>query len=333
MTIERSAPAAPARMARCASGWLFCLLIAWTALVAGAVQAAETVTYYYTSPQGTVLAKADSAGNVISTSDYRPYGSQALGAPEQGPGYTGHVNDVDSGLVYMQARYYDPEVGRMLSPDPNGVAAANVYTFNRFAYANNSPINNIDPDGRVVVVAGAPSNVRAFQGMAYRMTGIPTAVQNGVLVQSGDINGKQGYAGAATALLGAMNSHDTVTFNMVNKDPQTLGDSFALNTFDVADFSAFESKSTQFAAALLTHVLAERSFDAANGSGIKTQSGFNAAHAVALTAEASVMGAATRTESGNQTASGMQVTFNYVDPAGAIQSNYSFTIDKNQEIH
>lgn len=165
------------------------------------------------------------------------------------------------------------------------------------------------------------------------MTGIHTAVQNGVLVQSGDINGNQGYAGAATALLDAIYSHDAVNFNVVNKDPQTLGDSCALNTFDVADCSAFESKSTQFAAALLTHVLAERSFDAANGSGIKTQNGFNAAHAVALTAEASVMGATNRTESANQTASGTQVTFNYVDPSGAIQSNYSCTLDKNQEIH
>jgi hypothetical protein len=52
-------------------------------------QSAEAVAYYYTSPQVTVLATADSVGNVLSSADYRPYGVQALGTPGQGPGYTG----------------------------------------------------------------------------------------------------------------------------------------------------------------------------------------------------------------------------------------------------
>ncbi|WP_425502759.1 RHS repeat-associated core domain-containing protein [Pinirhizobacter soli] len=38
----------------------------------------------------------------------------ALGSLE-GPSYTGHVADTDSGLVYMQARYYEPQLGRFLS--------------------------------------------------------------------------------------------------------------------------------------------------------------------------------------------------------------------------
>src|SRR6187402_184345 len=91
--------------------------------------AAETVTYYYTNPQGTPLATADAAGNILSSSDYRPYGAQALGTAEPGPGYTGHINDPGAGLVYMQARYYDP-VGRMLSPDPNASKPGDIFTFN-----------------------------------------------------------------------------------------------------------------------------------------------------------------------------------------------------------
>ncbi|TCV93167.1 RHS repeat-associated protein [Luteibacter rhizovicinus] len=85
--------------------------ILFFALVGQSAFAAETVTYYYTSPQGTVLATTNAAGSAVSTSDYRPYGSQALGVSEAGPGYTGHVNDPDSGLTYMQARYYDPVTG------------------------------------------------------------------------------------------------------------------------------------------------------------------------------------------------------------------------------
>lgn len=72
---------------------------------------AGTVTYIYTDPQGTPLAEADASGNIKATFDYRPYGSLALGSPPSGPGYTGHVEDPDANLVYMQARYYDPALG------------------------------------------------------------------------------------------------------------------------------------------------------------------------------------------------------------------------------
>jgi RHS repeat-associated protein len=63
-------------------------------------------------------------------------------------GFTGHVNDVDTGLTYMQQRYYDPVAGRFLSIDPVVTDANNGGSFNRYAYASNSPYKYIDPDGR-----------------------------------------------------------------------------------------------------------------------------------------------------------------------------------------
>jgi RHS repeat-associated protein len=65
--------------------------------------------------------------------------------PVQGPGYAGHVVDVSTGLSYMQQRYYDPLAGRFFSTDPMPASAG---SFNRYAYANNSPYKYIDPDGR-----------------------------------------------------------------------------------------------------------------------------------------------------------------------------------------
>jgi RHS repeat-associated protein len=116
--------------------------------VAPLSQAAETVTYYYTNEQGTPLATADASGNILTTSDYRPYGSQVLGSPAGGPGYTGHVNDPDSGLVYMQARYYDPVIGRFLASDPSPGDPGNPESFGRYTYASGNPVGNLDPDGR-----------------------------------------------------------------------------------------------------------------------------------------------------------------------------------------
>lgn len=111
-------------------------------------QSSGTVTYVYTDPQGTPLAEANSSGAITATFDYTPYGTAALGAPPNGPGYTGHVNDPETNLVYMQARYFDPVTGHFLSRDPKSVQAGNTFSFNNYAYANNNPILNIDPDGR-----------------------------------------------------------------------------------------------------------------------------------------------------------------------------------------
>lgn len=108
---------------------------------------AGKVTYVYTDPQGTPLAEADASGNITSTFDYKPYGAQALGNTPSGPGYTGHVADPDTSLIYMQARYYDPITGRFLSVDPVG-PDSNTAQFNRYEYAHSNTYRYVDPDGR-----------------------------------------------------------------------------------------------------------------------------------------------------------------------------------------
>ncbi|WP_081491862.1 RHS repeat-associated core domain-containing protein, partial [Rhodanobacter sp. 115] len=112
-------------------------------------------------PAGTPLAEADAQGHITARFDYSPYGSIALGTAPNGPGYTGHVNDPETGLVYMQQRYDDPSGGRFLSPDPVGVSPGNVYSFNRYAYADNNPINRTDPDGRDSVGGIIDENAQA----------------------------------------------------------------------------------------------------------------------------------------------------------------------------
>ena len=125
---------------------LLTMLALW---LLAAVAHAGTVTYVYTDPQGTPLAEADAQGNITARFEYTPYGVSvpSMGAAPNGVGYTGHVNDPETGLVYMQARYYDAEVGRFLSVDPVGPSTGNPFNFNRFSYVNNNPIANIDPDG------------------------------------------------------------------------------------------------------------------------------------------------------------------------------------------
>lgn len=111
------------------------------------VSGAKTVTYFYTDHQGSVLATTDANGVVTSTKDYKPYGISAMGNSGESLGYTGHVEDSDAGFIYMQARYYDPEVGRFLSPDSATYAPGGVLTIGEFQYAGDNPYKYIDPTG------------------------------------------------------------------------------------------------------------------------------------------------------------------------------------------
>ena len=57
--------------------------------------------------------------------------------------FTGRRYDPESGLYYYRARYYSPEIGRFLAPDPTGYEdGMNLYTYTR-----NNPVNRIDPSG------------------------------------------------------------------------------------------------------------------------------------------------------------------------------------------
>lgn len=146
------------RQARKSIGVLLCWVMV-TLLFVGThalAQTGGTVTYVYTDPQGTPLAETDASGNITATFEYTPYGTyapqgtSAPGPAPKGPGYTGHVNDPETNLVYIQARYYDPATGRFVSIDPMPTEEADTYSFNRYAYVRNSPINNQDPTGNTL---------------------------------------------------------------------------------------------------------------------------------------------------------------------------------------
>ncbi len=108
--------------------------------------------YIHTDLLGSAVVETNSAGSEIANSrmHYRPFGATVEAARDE-VGYTGHKFDADIGLSYMQARYYDPEIGRFYSNDPVGFS--NSHNFNRFTYANNNPYKYIDPDGKSAAMA------------------------------------------------------------------------------------------------------------------------------------------------------------------------------------
>ena len=61
--------------------------------------------------------------------------------------YRGYYYDKDTGLYYLQSRYYDPEVGRFLNVDGTLNGNGDIIGFNMFAYCGNNPVNYSDPTG------------------------------------------------------------------------------------------------------------------------------------------------------------------------------------------
>jgi RHS repeat-associated protein len=127
--------------------WLLvgCLLTSITA------QATSTITYYHNDLTGSPLVATDASGHVLWRESYRPFGERLVNsaaAKGNDVWFTSRRQDVETGLVYMGARYYDPVAGRFVSIDPKGFSESSALSFNRYAYANNNPYKNVDPDGK-----------------------------------------------------------------------------------------------------------------------------------------------------------------------------------------
>ncbi len=90
-------------------------------------------------------------------------------------GYTGRERDLESGLDYYRARYYDPNVGRFISVDPLGFGAGDT---NLYRYVGNSSTNATDPSGLLswedvgnYAYGGLENTDKFVAGFADRLTG------------------------------------------------------------------------------------------------------------------------------------------------------------------
>ncbi|MGH9152811.1 MAG: RHS repeat-associated core domain-containing protein [Acidimicrobiales bacterium] len=102
--------------------------------------------YLHTDRLNSVRAVTDASGHVTATASYDAYGRQTGTIdPVSTPlGFAGERQDTETGFVYLRARYYDPSTGRFLNRDPLVGLTGQPY-----AYANNDPLNTVDPTGLI----------------------------------------------------------------------------------------------------------------------------------------------------------------------------------------
>jgi RHS repeat-associated protein len=127
-------------------------------LQAASALAGDTVYYYSSDTVHSEVVVTDQNRNVVERTYYAPYGQVLNRDLRDGPGYTGHEEDPETGLVYMQQRYYCPECGRFLSVDPVGVDPTSGGNFNRYEYASDNPYRYTDPFGLFKCAASASAS-------------------------------------------------------------------------------------------------------------------------------------------------------------------------------
>jgi RHS repeat-associated protein len=104
--------------------------------------------YYFHDGLGSVRQLLDNTGELEANYAYDPFGVPVVAGDATNPyQFTGEAWDAEVELLYLRARYYQPETGRFMTKDSWPGNYQYPATLNPYAYALNNPINLVDPTG------------------------------------------------------------------------------------------------------------------------------------------------------------------------------------------
>ncbi len=112
--------------------------------------------FYHYDMRGSVsniLSTKKNSGNItlVQTYDYDAFGNAKEGINQSvfknDIQFTCAVNDKASGLLYLNARHYNPKTGRFMQKDTYRGQAGNPGSHHTYAYCSNNPVNMVDPTG------------------------------------------------------------------------------------------------------------------------------------------------------------------------------------------
>lgn len=122
----------------------------------------NTLSYIHNDHLGSSSLLTDSSGAIVagSITKYYPFGSYRQ-QPTTNPsvtdrGFTGHRHNDNLRLIYANARYYLPGIGRFASADTFVPRPTDPQSFNRYSYTSNRPLAFVDLDGHGELCEGGP---------------------------------------------------------------------------------------------------------------------------------------------------------------------------------
>ncbi len=114
---------------------------------------ADSTAYVHRDALGSVDTVTDEGGRIVQQQRYTPFGEDLdvvddnKYRKDEIRGFTGHENVGETGLINMNARLYDPVIGRFVQADTMIPEPGNVQSYNRYVYVINNPMKYNDPDG------------------------------------------------------------------------------------------------------------------------------------------------------------------------------------------
>ncbi|MGO7335779.1 RHS repeat-associated core domain-containing protein [Rhizobium leguminosarum] len=124
------------------------------------------------------------SGYRVEQTGYAAYGEATNTTFQTKKSYIGERFDPETGLMYLNARYYDPAFGRFVSPDDWDPTKEGVGT-NRYAYAGNDPVNKSDPNGHSVDQSSNNWGQRSTGPINERSSGSANGLQSATNVSLG----------------------------------------------------------------------------------------------------------------------------------------------------
>ena len=107
--------------------------------------------YYHVNGHGDVMNLTDSSGAVVAEYEYDAWGNiisqSGTMASENPHRYAGYYYDEETGLYYLNARYYDAEIGRFITRDTFQGFEKSPQSLNKYAYCIDNPVNMEDSSG------------------------------------------------------------------------------------------------------------------------------------------------------------------------------------------
>ncbi len=119
------------------------------------VDPAGVPSYYHTDGLGSTRALSNASAQRTDAYSYDVFGAvrTQTGSTQQDFQHTGEQIDPELGLIFLRARYYDPDTGRFLSRDPWPGLIDELQSQNDYLYVKNNPVRFVDPSGKIAVVA------------------------------------------------------------------------------------------------------------------------------------------------------------------------------------
>jgi RHS repeat-associated protein len=218
-----------------------------------------TVNWYHHDQFGSTRVITDSTGAVVATNSYDPYGNLAVstGTLTNPFLFSGEYRDSESGVYYLQARYYDPTTAQFLTRDPMVATTQSPY-----AYTLGDPLNATDPSGMV-----SPNDVgfavwaqlnqectawsRDTQGLCFQAancTDVMSCANSAVQAeQAGQIFAEESQLACAQG--------DTSFSNQLSRDALWANQAASFSFQEASDYAASSNTSSfhKFGTALMTN--------------------------------------------------------------------------------